>query len=438
MRERYSRKTQESDVLIYLSCSIGLLLDGADVDTSLLTKVMGSVVFRSREPLLTEELCEIVSTTNSYRSTRIYQQASSLSQLLHADLAYVLAFSQIFFWQKRVEQSINGSLDESLRLITSMFNAQTSEHAIDRFKIFIYELDLDAEFTDIYESLDEVLDSSLFPNNNDKSELLASLTAELRGIQHNKTLAEHRSATIIIYRWFVEFCKQHDFRFFIIGGNVLGAVRNGKMIPWDDDVDVVMRYPDYERFHSCIAEALPEPYYWSHPYNNPTHPRFFGKIVHNGKCCIDIFPVVKTPDQQTISKLHFLANKVLYRSYIQKIGFLDEINPKRFHAPLFKAFIPLIPKRYILKIAYWNMARYEKRNKRYKYTSICGRYGFYKELFERSWIEEGPEYLIFEEIQSPVFSAYTRFLVLQYGDYMLLPSLYKRIEQHNLVFLKDY
>jgi phosphorylcholine metabolism protein LicD len=83
-------------------------------------------------------------------------------------------------------------------------------------------------------------------------------------------------------------------------------------------------------------------------------------------------------------------------------------------------------------MAYWNMTRYEKRNKCYKYTSICGRYGFDKELIERVWIEGCPEYLEFEGITSPVFCSYQQFLERQYGDYMRLPDINERESLHVL------
>jgi len=53
---------------------------------------------------------------------------------------------------------------------------------------------------------------------------------------------------------FADICDEQGFRYYMLGGTLLGAVRHGGFIPWDDDVDLGMPRPDYQRFLDYVAE----------------------------------------------------------------------------------------------------------------------------------------------------------------------------------------
>ena len=67
-------------------------------------------------------------------------------------------------------------------------------------------------------------------------------------------LRELQLCELDLMRRFVAFCEKHDIRYYMIGGTLLGAVRHGGFIPWDDDVDLGVPRPDYDRFLE-LAEA---------------------------------------------------------------------------------------------------------------------------------------------------------------------------------------
>ena len=114
-----------------------------------------------------------------------------------------------------------------------------------------------------------------------------------------------------------DFCEENNLRYGLAGGTLLGAVRHGGFIPWDDDIDIEMPRPDYIKFLQ-LADKLPEKYKVVSPYNDETCFRPYSKVCDlttkmiefpEGKkiethVYLDIFPIDGVPNEPISQEKH--------------------------------------------------------------------------------------------------------------------------------------
>ena len=70
-------------------------------------------------------------------------------------------------------------------------------------------------------------------------------------------------------KWTHSFCKANEIPYYIIGGTMLGAVRGNGFIPWDDDIDIIIPRPDYDRFCNLLSKPNGK-YIVETPYSDGT------------------------------------------------------------------------------------------------------------------------------------------------------------------------
>lgn len=67
-------------------------------------------------------------------------------------------------------------------------------------------------------------------------------------MRHELAVQEIKDIALEVLKVIAQICDDQGFRYFLIYGTLIGAVRHHGYIPWDDDVDIMMPRPDYERF----------------------------------------------------------------------------------------------------------------------------------------------------------------------------------------------
>lgn len=71
-------------------------------------------------------------------------------------------------------------------------------------------------------------------------------------------LRQHQQRMLEMLLSFDAICRRHGIRYWLSSGTLLGCVRHGGFIPWDDDLDVEMLREDYLRLQPFLLRELPE------------------------------------------------------------------------------------------------------------------------------------------------------------------------------------
>ena len=86
---------------------------------------------------------------------------------------------------------------------------------------------------------------------------------------------------LIILDEFVRICKKHNLQYYLMWGTLIGAVRHGGFIPWDDDIDVGMPREDYKKFLKIAQVELGEKFFLQYSKTDKYTSAPFAKIRLN-------------------------------------------------------------------------------------------------------------------------------------------------------------
>ncbi len=95
------------------------------------------------------------------------------------------------------------------------------------------------------------------------------------------------AAELTVLKEIDRICRKYGIGYFAEYGTLLGAVRHGGFIPWDDDLDICMKREDYNRFREVAPSELPKDYVFHDYKTRDDHWMFLARVVNNSHSCFE-------------------------------------------------------------------------------------------------------------------------------------------------------
>lgn len=269
-------------------------------------------------------------------------------------------------------------------------------------------------------------------------------------------LQEIHAVQLDLLKAFIEVCEQHQLRYFVVHGTLLGAIRHQGFIPWDDDLDMAMPREDYEKFKRFAKNAFTEPYVLQTNENDPHV--FYGGLSRlrnsnttgiehaeigqsgNSGIWIDIMAfdyIYANPlrRRKQFKRIRLFQRLLLTKTYGVELRNYEEFRLKQ--RILFRSLAGLMSRKWLLRQFDEACTTCKKAEAGYvgsftRYLQEEGGRLHDKRLFESIVPVQ------FEQLSLPAPEEYHAYLSSLFGThYLKYPPLEQRIPRHPGIFVAD-
>ena len=251
------------------------------------------------------------------------------------------------------------------------------------------------------------------------------------------SLDEIKSIELSIMKKIHKLCEEEGIVYYLSFGSLIGAVRHNGFIPWDDDIDLYLPRPDYNKLVKIIKKKGPQMgLNYANPFSKIHYGRNLTKVFDTTTYLIepdyrtddpigvfvDLWPLDGTPNNRILRKIYLvrahLKKKVILASsmkYNDKYSILKKMEIRVAgvfnHSKLVRSME--------------RMARKYSFNKSEYVFSYAAQDAVYKrELFNKRILWK------FEDTELYIPAEYDKILRLEFGDYMKLPPIEQRVAHH--------
>ncbi len=261
------------------------------------------------------------------------------------------------------------------------------------------------------------------------------------------TLQEHQAVLLELLRELDRVCAAHGIPYVLFAGTALGAARHQGFIPWDDDLDVALLRPDYERLLALGDGIWGEKYYFQRSYS-PHWPLHFSKLRKDGTTClekyrlrdgeshrgiyIDVFPIDNAAPTAAGRLVQFAASRVVLAKSLWARGYETDSVMKK----LFMGLCRPLPLKPFLRV----VERPGDGDSACVHSFLGGTSKRQKGVFPRAWFTRRKAADL-AGFRAPVSAENEALLTVLYGDYMRLPPEAERGKKRHAMLVdaqRDY
>lgn len=265
------------------------------------------------------------------------------------------------------------------------------------------------------------------------------------------TEKESKKELVKMLEYFDSLCRKNDIKYSLIGGSMIGAVRHKGMIPWDDDIDIILDIENFNKLIKAFKNESNETYTLYHYGVSNSFFFPFCKLINNNTYVeektehldvedyglfLDIFTYNYTSNNKYFRFFHFKCIK-----FINSLLSLTDPNASgiSYKTKMFRYLKIIISKflgtRFLHRVQSMIINKYNNGNTDYV-VSNWPVYGYKKEIQNSNDIKKYVD-IEFDGIKSMIFENYDNILRNTFNNYMELPPEEKRVNHGLKVYWKD-
>ena len=266
----------------------------------------------------------------------------------------------------------------------------------------------------------------------------------------DRTLRNLQLTELELLKEIDRICKKNNIKYNIIAGTMLGAIRNKGFIPWDDDADVAMLRPEYEKFKlACEKDLDNKRFYFQDQKNTKGYRWGYGKLrmkntiflrenqeymPYEQGVFLDVFPMDNIPDNYFFRSIHNFRCFCIRKIFWSEVGKHVE---KNLFLKVWYAVLSCIPESMIKKHYYRFIERSNRKSTKnvrmLMFPSPTKDFGYLRE-----WYTDLNLYQ-FEGLEFPGARDYDSYLKRCYNNYMEIPPVEKRkVHPVTEIIVPDY